>query len=298
MKSARFSIAVIATIVCALVALVPWEGLRVHAEDSRQRDLAIHWSPFIYQASHNNYDIPTNWDFDGNWLGEDNWEQAFSYINQFQTYVYYTFQETDTHIFIVYLFFHPRDTKMIGPHENDWEGARVSVTKDGSAYGQLYRLETFHHGNLSETTAPEIINGSHPAVWVEARAHGVYVSNTVGFPSDCGGMGIWYAGRGAEIPEHCDDRDVSMDLISFEDTLWPRRFGSPYAGTQVYANGAYFGKLFKDDDGCHAKPPWSWEFSSDGFWFMGPAQWFSLSTNYLYNPYSSDMTSVTVSACP
>lgn len=289
----RWLPALVCVIVAALMALSP--NTVLDAEDSWQRDIAIYWSPFIYQGTHNNYDIPTNWDFDGNMSGEDNWEQAFTYINQFRAYVYYTFQESDSHYFLTYLFFHPRDTKQLAPHENDWEGARVTVAKDGSAWGAFEKLETFSHGGFHQTTAPTWVNIQHPAVWVEARGHGVEVFNDGIFPNDCGGLGLGYHyGVGAEIPDHCNDRSVGYDLIPFEDTLWPLRFGfsGPFAETATYNNGAYYGRVFRDDDGCHAKPPWGWTFL--GYWFLSP-----LPANfYVYNPFSADTSSGSVGDCP
>jgi hypothetical protein len=159
---------------------------KVVAEDAWHREMAIHWSPFFYQASVNNYDIPTNFNFDGNWNGYDNWENAEWYINHFQTYVYYTVQESVNHYFLTYLVFHPRDTKFWS-HENDLEGVRVVIDKDGSTYGRFWLMETFEHGNLHFTTNPTFINGSHPAVWIEAKGHGIWPWNNGVFPDGCGG---------------------------------------------------------------------------------------------------------------
>jgi hypothetical protein len=266
------------------------KGASVAREDSWHRELAINWSPFIYHGTHNNYDIPTKWDFDGNMWGHDNWEQAFSYINSFQAYIYYAFQESDSHYFLTYLFFHPRDTKTFGPHENDWEGARITVEKDGSYWGAFRKMETMSHSGLHTTTAPQWAN-NRPVVWVEAKGHGAEVFNDGIFPDDCGGLGLWYAGRGAEVPSHCNDRDVSYDLIPFEETLWPLRSqsatGGPFAETFVWFNNAYFGGRYYDDDGCHAKPPWAWT-SDGGQWFLAPQP----AAYYIYNPYTDGSSGV------
>lgn len=257
-------------------------------------DLAIRWSPVIYHGTHNNYDIPTRWDFDNNMSGQDNWEHAFYHINNFQAYVYYTYQESDSHYFLTYLFFHPRDTKTIGPHENDWEGARVTVEKDGTSWGGFRKLETMSLSGLHTTTNPQWENG-RPIVWVEARGHGSEVFNDGIFPNDCGGLVLSHAGRGAEVPSHCNDRDVSYELISFEDTLWPLRtqnaYGGPFAETFMF-NGAYFGGRFYDDDGCHSNPPWSWT-GDGGSWFLNPQP----AAHYIYNPFGSDLSSGIVREC-
>lgn len=71
-----------------LFAPSPLSSERRFAEDPWQRELAIHWSPFFYQASEDNYDIPTNFDFDGDWNGFNNWENAYWYRNNFQARIY------------------------------------------------------------------------------------------------------------------------------------------------------------------------------------------------------------------
>jgi hypothetical protein len=281
---------------CTLIFLVSIPHTRTSAEDAAQRDIAIHWSPFFYQASQNNYDIPTNFDFDGNWDGNDNWDNAYIYRNSFRTRVYYTYQESSSNIYLTYLVFHPRDYKSIGGHENDLEGARVRVEKDGSQYGVFRDFLTFAHGTFHVTYAPEWINGTHPAAYIEAKGHGIYYWNNGVFPDSCGGMGIWYAGRGAETPDHCDDRDVSMDLIPFEDTLWPIRVYDPnwgtYSETASYVTGAYYGRRFRGHDGCKAKPPWGWA-NDGGAWFLKPGS----EESWIVNAYL-DTSSQSMYACP
>jgi hypothetical protein len=120
-------------------------------------------------------------------------------------------------------------------------------------------------------------------------------------------MGIWYAGLGAETPSSCNDHDVSMDLISFEDTLWPLRlipglqtyWGNPsiddgYGGSfpTTYVTGASFGLSYSGDDGCKANPPWNWPTAAGGAWFLTPA-----TEPYVVNTYT-DPSSAEMPPCP
>ena len=45
--------------------------------------------------------------FDGDWRGDNNWDSADSGTSQ--AYVYYAAVETQTHWFLIYNLFHPRD---------------------------------------------------------------------------------------------------------------------------------------------------------------------------------------------
>jgi len=148
--------------------------------------IAAHWSPFIYQGTINNYDLITNFNFDGNWNGYDNWENAGKnqYYTNFHAYVYYTIIESDSHYFITYMFFHPRDTGnpwglgLYGwAHENDSEGCRVVIEKDGSNWGRIQNIETIAHESYYIYNNPSLINSSHPAVYVCERKHAVYGTN-------------------------------------------------------------------------------------------------------------------------
>ena len=71
--------------------------------------------------------------------------------------------ESDTHWFIYYMFYHPRDSVVSSwdacwewcdsTHENDAEAALVVVKKDGSYYGRYEGMITEHHGDLLSFTA-------------------------------------------------------------------------------------------------------------------------------------------------
>jgi len=291
------------------------------------RELAEHWSPVIYQATSGRYDYITRFDFDGNWVGHDNWENYECY--PLPAYVYYSVIESTNYYFITYLFFHPRDEGNpicdCSHHENDSEGCRVTIRKDGSYWGRFYLLETIAHHDIHYYTQVEFINESHPAVYVKERKHAVYGTNHARQPQDCWnnrypgdpclifpsvdgtGIGYLYAGRGAEIPESVNDRDVSYELISL-DEIWERRFGDPFRICKTYTTGGdtptydvQFGARFSGDNyrqglweagQCAATPPWEYgvEDINDnyyGIWFIDPLRpylW-DLGERYIFNPY-------------
>ena len=287
------------------------------AENARHRDLATHWSPFIYQAFENIYDVPTRFDFDGDW---DGLTTRLPVPGQDRIEIYYHVQESATRVWLTYSVYHPRDTKfydlgapigLTGNHQNDMEGIRVTVDKNGTEFGQIVRLETLQHTTIETTTTPEIINGSHPAVYIEAMGHGIHTGphNDVYsgailsfgdqvFPGNGGaGLGIWYAGRGAEWPEHGNDRDVSMELIPFEGTIWQQR-GNPLTFSEViWWNGRLIGKHFRGTDGCKANPPWSWPDGPE--WFFDPAG-DPTGTTYVYNPFFAPpyVEAAAITNCP
>ncbi len=287
------------------------------------RQLAEHWSPFIYQATTGRCDYITRFDFDGNWLGHDNWENYECY--PLPAFVYYSVVESTSYYFITYCFFHPRDDGNplcdCSKHENDFEGCRVIIQKDGSYWGTLSQLETIAH--TEKYTYPhwqvELVNGSHPAVYVKQRKHSVYGTNYALFQYDCNwsasltcrvfpsdedgtGIGYWYAGRGAEIPESKNDRDVSYELIELTPTIWERRFGEPFRDCVEFTTGggnpptAWFGCKFAGDnykkpwaDRCSATPPWDYGFDSEykGAWFIDPIKYYDwcAGETYVYNSF-------------
>ena len=115
-------------------------------------DLVEYWAPTIYQDVTTEYDVRadfiTRFDFDGDWSGVNNWENTFLY--PLTSAVYYSVQETETHYFINYCFFHPRDDAPVSldRHENDFEGALFVIEKDGSEFGSFLLMETQAHNHF------------------------------------------------------------------------------------------------------------------------------------------------------
>lgn len=77
--------------------------------------------------------------------------------------VYYSVQETETHYFINYCFFHPRDDAPVSldRHENDFEGALFVIEKDGSEFGSFLLMETQAHNHFYQySNDTNILDGS------------------------------------------------------------------------------------------------------------------------------------------
>ena len=87
-------------------------------------------------AAFNDYIV--RFDFDGDWNGRnnaDNLRDALEKGFDLRAYVYYAAQETDFYYYLHYAYFHPRDPKPVGGHENDVEGVMVVVQKSDARVG-------------------------------------------------------------------------------------------------------------------------------------------------------------------
>ena len=276
--------------------------------------LAAYWAPTIYQDTDDTYykgDYITNFDFDGDWVGNNNWENLDNYDNIW-AYVYYAVIETETHYFIFYMFFHPRDWNDIpdagiGEHENDMEGAMIVITKDGSKYGSFLLMETRAHldfyqysndpnigSGSDDIDGGVIFDGNRPTVSIEAKGHGVYAWDGTDFP---GGDGVVYRyySNVSQFPENGNDRNVTYALIPILKSLWPRRYnigdGLTY-DVPFYYQGARFSfvnqipEAFDGDTNVAdaANPPWGMDDGDDGNVYKG--DWF-LDCAYTVNTHLS-----------
>lgn len=163
---------------------------------SFHEQLALRYAPIHYQDvddTNPQADFLTRFDFDENYDASDNWDHLFE--GDLSGAVYYSVVESETHWFILYAFFHPRDRAegwRRTEHENDLEGFLLFVRKDDTNFGQLEGMVTHAHGKLF-TYLPEessIIpkkkhkncllsieewNGvAHPKTTQEARGHGCF----------------------------------------------------------------------------------------------------------------------------
>jgi len=308
-------------------------------DDNPYRRLAEKWAPFIAQETwwQPKADVPTRFDFDGDWTGDNNWENGDTGTSQ--AYVYYAAVETSTHWFLHYNFFHPRDYSdncIFGTcHENDNEGVILTVRKDGSEFGRLELMETLAHNNVySFANEPRIKKGAHnidgkiefkdghPIVFIEAGGHGALGSDSShSLYSASGddfktGTGMTFVYRGsAERARNGEDRNVGYDLISIEQTWWPRArqggaktFDAEYTyqpfGGRPGAGTKYMGSFLGRKHGANkAKPFWGWhdektrkgKVLNTGQWALDPAYAITknvtypsdlpVDLNYTYNPF-------------
>jgi len=266
------------------------------ADTNRYRKLAEKWAPFVAQETwwQPKADIPTRFDFDGDWNGDNNWDNMDAGTSQ--AYVHYAAVETNSHWFLHYNFFHPRDYSdncIAGTcHENDNEGIILTVRKDGSEFGSLELMETLAHNNVySYANDNRLRKGAHdidakidlyeghrPMVFLEAGGHGALAVGarnstfSAARKDFTSGTGITLVYKGtAERAKHGNDRNVGYELISIEDTWWLRAkeaandrvFDAAY-DYQPYGNRPgggqrYMGSFWGRKQGVNkAKPFWGW----------------------------------------
>ena len=161
---------------------------------AHDREIAARFAPIFYQALGDKprSDYITNFDFDGDWRGDNNWEHADDKKFPLRGFIYYSVSETQTHYFIHYAVFHPRDYKggerkglilseiiregvkrgsdndptgLMAEagvaHENDMEGVLVVVAKNGTDRNRARTVfvETFHHDDFTPYLAGEAPKG-------------------------------------------------------------------------------------------------------------------------------------------
>ena len=216
--------------------------------DSRDpyRKLVEHYAPKVAQETwfQPKSDYLARVDLDGDWKGNNNWKNAPE--GSSQAYVYYAVMETDTHWFLLYNFFHPRDysDKCVAGtcHENDNEGMLLTVAKDGSQFGRLQVMGSLAHNNIYSYRNDrsvkkgvhnidgdiELHDNSHPVVFIESGGHGVYGPgghSRYSLRDDKFevGTGVTYIYKGvAERPKHPDDRNIGYELLPIYDHWWVR----------------------------------------------------------------------------
>lgn len=178
------------------------------------RHLAEYYAPVVFMDTSGptpKADYLTGWDYDSDLDPLNNWNNLNREDVDLRGKVYYWVVETQSHWFIGYAFFHPRDwgeTKVIqctadravtqlGCHENDMEGALIAVQKSSiSPYGDFLTMETVSHSDIlsfkdyqrspssqisghfplcnSRVCDVEFLEGtSHPFVYIEAKTHAV-----------------------------------------------------------------------------------------------------------------------------
>ena len=246
-------------------------------------------------------------DYDGDWRGDNNWDNLQA--GSSQAFVYYTALETETHWFLIYNLFHPRDySDTCAPgmcHENDNEGLILAVRKDGSDNGKLDAMETLAHNRIFSYVAnPRLRSGAntisgnvsfyqgrHPMIFVESGGHGI-LGLTPDQPYDpvadrfTASTGITLiAGDTPGKPVNANDRRVPYALLSIDRHWWDRReqpglFDAPFSyrpvGPRPRARvpallGTFLGRKHTANS---ARPFWAWydsRLTKRGI--LAPGQW-------------------------
>jgi len=156
-------------------------------------DAARLYAPWIYHETSailGRQDIPAAMDFDGDLLGSNHWE-SFPRFELIPT-VYYTYAETQTHVFLTYHLFHPRDWNRFtlgvqDTHEGDGESVQMVVDKANASVILLTTQAHYDAWSYAPIAGPihsgaetlradfEIFTG-HPIVYVESEGHGLFGS--------------------------------------------------------------------------------------------------------------------------
>ncbi len=281
-------------------------------------DLAFHYAPIIYHGAATDQDFITRVDFDGDWVGNNNWENQPT--GDLSAYVYYSVIETETHWFIFYSLFHPRDyekhpCEQGGCHENDMESIQLAVLKDGSRYGHLQAMATLAHGDIFLYPADDAVGDGflkadgrvvfeegRPVIYVETYGHGIH-----GRPKGLeGGTIVYRVGRTAQKPQGING-EVTYALLPIYDELWARRdsVGAGKTFDKLFFYGrnripaAFDGDTWGEDK---ANTPWGYDQARGfklhrGDWFLDPAKAMSFhatfpepfSHRYVFNPYLADL---------
>ena len=223
--------------------------------------LVENYAPFVAQETwfEPKADYLARFDYDGNWRGADNWENLQS--GSSKAFVYYAVMETETHWFLIYNFFHPRDYSDFcvasSCHENDNEGLILTVRKDSTKFGKLEVMETLAHNNIYSFTNNSAIKkgvhdidgkiefheNTHPIIFIEAGGHGIFSSSYKSSIFDAAKMefkqntGVTYVyGKKSESPTYANDRNVSYALLPIYDEWWTKSTKETAEANETFDN--------------------------------------------------------------
>lgn len=245
--------------------------------------IALRYAPYIYHATDERggrQDVISNIDFDGDLTGNNNWENFEKY--KLKPTVYYAVLETETHYFISYHLFHPRDWSSFtlwlnDTHENDGENLQVVVSKSAERVVLLWTQAHYKsriysgektgiesgavsiNGNFQTVNQNGIpqAEGRHAAIFVEAQGHGIYGTldrhsevtlKEDGGYSFKGKSGILFRparyGESVEEPWQTNSGEVAYQLDSTVNKLWHSLRRGDLTGDGKLFDGSY---SYQDD---------------------------------------------------
>lgn len=251
-------------------------------------------------------DVMTRFDFDGDWVGNNNWNNLKKYPAP--AHVYYDVRETDSHYFIFYGLFHPRDYAWLCLpwlcHENDLEGMLVVVRKDRSLNGTAVYFQAQAHTSINTFENLSGAFNGRVNVFVEKEGHGIYGWNPVEkkkwkksetsllFSQEEAlteartkkyekNWLVFHYGGFADDPEGSSKGIYRYELLPIWDHFWLRR-DQRGSGKMFYKSFDFKGERYQMADlpaalggdryckGC-ASAPWAWYDHGDG---NSRGQWF------------------------
>jgi hypothetical protein len=236
------------------------------------------YAPFIYAATDKcggRQDIISNYDFDGDLVANNNWENFERF--ELKPTVYYAMLETETHYFISYHLFHPRDWNhftvwLNDTHENDGENFQVVARKSDGRVVLLwaqahYRSRVYTRAGFGIESGAVRINGdfqtvdtdgvpsekgTHACVFVESQGHGIF--GTLDSSSDArlkadgsysfkdrSGLLFRAALDSEDVhePENTSTGESAYQLDSITAKLWPLLRDGKLTGDGKLLDGSY-----------------------------------------------------------
>ena len=253
-------------------------------DQTNEREVAERFAPIFYQALGDKprSDYITNFDFDGDWRGDNNWEHTDDRNFPLRAYIYYSVSETQTHFFIHYAVFHPRDYKggerkglilseiiregtkrgsehdptgLMAEagvaHENDMEGVLIVVAKKGKNPDRVVFVEAFHHDDFAPyvtgESAPKGFSlfrseEQHVLLYVEPKGHGIDAYSGDEKQTAKKEFLIYKFAGKAEDPDKQTEGSIGYELLPIQTTLWPRAKVRTDQGT-TYATSHDYAEL-------------------------------------------------------
>lgn len=299
-------------------------SVRVAGPNDQQRladegaELARRFAPAFSQDTSPDYperDRPLRLDFDGDWNAENNWAHLRPEHTQSDPAVYTSFILTETHGYLTYTLFFPRDWTSFPCvpylcHDNDLESLLLVVTRGPRP--EVVLLETKFHGGYVAARGDELRRGEsgQPLVTVESEGHGMLPAR---HDSPLGEHAVRYLERSARDETPGAQR---YDLLPLRESLWARRtpvdsdgrLWTPGEGGYLSYTGARLGELGRPLGAAMSgreytggvRPPWAIGAEGRrGDWFLDPA-FVALSrhkgsfrgqasTTYVLNTYVDDL---------
>ena len=252
---------------------------------SNGREVAARFAPIFYQALGDKprSDYITNFDFDGDWRGDNNWEHTDDKSFPLRAYIYYSVSETETHFFLHYAVFHPRDYKggerkglilseiiregtkrgsdhdptgLMAEagvaHENDMEGVLIVVAKKGKNPDRVVFVEAFHHDDFAPYVAGESApkgfglfkaDEQHVLLYVEPKGHGIDAYSGDEKQTAKKEFLIYKFAGRAEDPDKQTDGFVGYELLPIQTTLWPRAKVRTESKSTTYATSHDYSEI-------------------------------------------------------
>lgn len=244
-------------------------------------------------------DYPTAADYDGDWNARNNWNNLTAYKDALLPLIYYDVKETETHYFIGYYLYYPKDDDHDegGRHENDMEGMLVVVRKGSEngglgapqmvvlgGHGKFYQSQVHPYGSGLQNSNDDFdtqgirMAGSHPEVFVtfnggswdflsgtSSSGHNLMKWNGDNTPVDqsFGGMRLSYNGT-FNYYDNTTIRNAKNNLEYTDVNYWLQPATELWSKRNEIGPDNLFSEFgkFSGDEGSDnaANAPWNWSY--------------------------------------